>query len=227
MGYTKTIVCFANSRKTGGSCVAGKEWQNGLFGPWVRPVSHRPGQELSFMEQFCQHHDRPLPLDILTVPCLGAEPLPHQAENYRIDNKSRWIHHAKISWAHIKQGLDQPETLWALGESSYGKIHDRISVKQPCTGVSLYLIATEQITLSVAPRSRYPNAKRMMVGHFNYRAHDYVLDVTDPVMEGLYLSRPDGRYTISAPLLCISLGHAWEGYYYKLIAAILYQERFA
>ncbi|MBF0162542.1 MAG: hypothetical protein HQL88_09660 [Magnetococcales bacterium] len=227
MGYQKTIVCLANSRKTGGTCVAGKEWHNGQFGPWVRPVSHRPSQELSFMEQCCQHHDRPLPLDIVTIPCLDAEPLPHQPENHRIDHRRRWQLQAKMAWSQLREGLDQPESLWGVGESSRGKSHDRLAVQQAPLAASLYLIATERISLAVAPRSGRPDAKRVMVGRFEYRGHPYALDITDPVMEGLYLSRPDGLYTIANPVLCISLGHTWEGYHYKLIAAVLCQERFA
>ena len=30
MKYGKTIVCFANSRKTSGRCIAGKEWHEAL-----------------------------------------------------------------------------------------------------------------------------------------------------------------------------------------------------
>jgi len=39
MKYTRTFVCFANSRKHSGRCVAGKEWLSGRPGEWVRVVS--------------------------------------------------------------------------------------------------------------------------------------------------------------------------------------------
>lgn len=36
---TRRVVCLANSRRTGGRCIAGKELINGQFARWVRPVS--------------------------------------------------------------------------------------------------------------------------------------------------------------------------------------------
>ena len=46
-GYEKTIVCLANSRKPSRRCLAGKTYENGRVGEWVRPVSSRPNQEIS------------------------------------------------------------------------------------------------------------------------------------------------------------------------------------
>ena len=48
----KQIVCFANSRKLGGRCIAGKEWlADGVLGQWIRPVSDREFEEVSAYEQ--------------------------------------------------------------------------------------------------------------------------------------------------------------------------------
>ena len=71
------------------------------------------------------------------------------------------------------------------------------------------------------------DSKRAVRGAFTYRGTTYRLDVTDPVIECDYLARPDGEYQIARPVLCVSLGDPYEGYFYKLIASVLYQERFA
>lgn len=40
-------------------------------------------------------------------------------------------------------------------------------------------------------------------------------------------AEPDGNYLIEQAYLCVSLGDPWEGFCYKLIAAVLFEERFA
>ncbi|MGH8643616.1 MAG: dual OB domain-containing protein [Gammaproteobacteria bacterium] len=46
------------------------------------------------------------------------------------------------------------------------------------------------------------------------------------MVERKYLNQADGQYDILHPVLCISLGDPYQGYFYKLIAAVLYSERF-
>jgi hypothetical protein len=81
--YAKTIVCLANSYKTGGICVAGKEkLGNGAFGHWIRPVSDRPGAELSRTECANSNYGAPKLLDVIAVPLLKPVPHGHQIENH-------------------------------------------------------------------------------------------------------------------------------------------------
>jgi hypothetical protein len=82
MSYVKTIVCFANSRKTAGRCIAGKAWQDGKPGEWVRPVSSRSTHEVSEEERRYENGQDPQLLDILRVPCDAHQPLSHQRENH-------------------------------------------------------------------------------------------------------------------------------------------------
>ena len=72
----------------------------------------------------------------------------------------------------------------------------------------------------------YPDSKRAVRGEFTYRNVNYRIDVTDPFIESHYLQQSDGQYDIAHPVLCLSLGDPFQGYYYKLIAAVLYPERF-
>lgn len=47
----KRLVCLANSRKSGGRCIAGRELLAGNVGEWIRPVSGREHEEVSARER--------------------------------------------------------------------------------------------------------------------------------------------------------------------------------
>jgi hypothetical protein len=67
----------------------------------------------------------------------------------------------------------------------------------------------------------FGNGKRKVRGHFTFDRVKYTLAVTDPVVERKYLAGPDGEFTVGPATLCISLGEPWNGYAYKLIAAVI------
>ena len=119
-----------------------------------------------------------------------------------------------------------------MGEGSYAGLNNRIAVGQE-NGASLYLVAVERMQLIVGPKAPQYSAKRSVQGEFAYSGTTYRLDVTDPVIERNYLAQADGHYEIMQPVLCVSLGDphqatgVTQGYFYKLIAAVLYRERFS
>lgn len=226
MKYTKTMVCFANSRKTAGRCIAGKEWQDGKPGEWVRPISERPTHELSEEERRYEDGGDPQLLDLLQIPCESPQPLPHQRENHLIDPEDHWVRQSRLSWDDVQGWLDNPQTLWNLGQNSYSGLNNRVPAGQ-ADGTSLYLISVERLQLLVGRKApEYPDSKRAVRGEFAYRGATYRMDVTDPVVEQSYLKQADGQYDIPHPVLCVSLSDLYEGYFYKLIAAVLYSERF-
>ena len=51
----------------------------------------------------------------------------------------------------------------------------------------------------------------------------YRLRVTDAVYESRYRAMDKGHYDIGGCCFCVSLGEPFEGYAYKLIAAIIEQ----
>ena len=50
---------------------------------------------------------------------------------------------------------------------------------------------------------------------------NYSLTVTDCIVEAQYLKMPDGLYPIGNALLCISLSEPFNGYTFKLAAAVI------
>ncbi len=225
MNYGKTIVCFANSRKTSGRCIAGKEWQGGTAGEWVRPVSTRSTHEISEEERRYENGRDTQLLDIVLVPCESYRPLPHQRENHVIDPGYYWALQGTLAWKDIFGWLDHPDTLWGAGESSYAGLNNRVATGHE-EGSSLYLILVERLRLLVGRKApEYPDSKRAVRGEFSYQGLTYRMDVTDPAIEREYLGQVDGQYDIAKPVLCVSLGDWYKGYYYKLVAAILHAER--
>ena len=224
MPYSRTFVCFANSRKTSGRCVAGKELINGQPAGWIRPVSSRPTHEISIDERRYQDGRDPDLLHVVSVQFLAAQALPHQPENHLIDDGYYWSQQGTLDFRNIDPWLDTPTTLWDAGYSGYAFTNNRVpdTVASPA---SLYLIRVPSLTLVVGAKSAdYP--KRIVRGEFTHGRWPYCLAVTDPHVEAAYLARPDGRYTLDEPVLAVSLGDPFQGYFYKLIAAVLYDGRF-
>jgi hypothetical protein len=71
--YTKTIICFANSRKLSGHCVAGRETAHPHS--WIRPVGSSPTGELSQRDEAFQDGRELSLLDVVEISM--SEPRPH------------------------------------------------------------------------------------------------------------------------------------------------------
>jgi len=133
----------------------------------------------------------------------------------------------QLAWSELANCIDQPEQLWLPRFSSSSGRNNRVP-DSAVKGDSLYLIKVDTLQLLIGlkiPQS--PSSKRTVRGEFSYRGLSYIMDVTDPVIERKWLQQPDGHYVLSDVYLCVSLGDPWAGFCYKLIAAVLYEERFA
>lgn len=128
MSGSKTIVCLANSRKPplGGKCIAGKEWADGAFGGWVRPVSARPTHEISDEERSYEDGVYPQLLDVIEIPMRARSPIYHQRENIIIDQDYYWEKVGRVGWADLRPALDHPPGLWANGDSTFHGSNDRV-----------------------------------------------------------------------------------------------------
>ena len=228
--YTVKIVCLANSRKTSGRCIAGKEIDEmGTTGQWIRPVSPRPTHEISELDMLCPDGETAKLLDILEIPCVEPVPQGHQPENVLIDARFFWQRQNPVNWQALHQMLDEPASLWTNGFSTRQGHNNRIpkSLLDSQQG-SLRLIALDQVVLQAGPRApKFGDMKQVVRASFNYLGDRYCLDVTDPVIESYFLKAGSVEHALDTTLACISLTEPWEGYVYKLVASIITPKRAA
>lgn len=222
--YTKRFVCLANSRKTTGRCIAGKEvFPNGAFGPWIRPVSSRQTQELKDRERKLQRGGDPSLLDILEVGL--KEPLPHahQSEDHLIDERYQWIRRGFCSWNQLRVAVDVVESLWDTGNSSRYGLNDRISGPAAMHFQnSLVLINPQDFRVEVATEPTEFSERHRARAHFTFRRQEYRFSITDPIAEQHYFPKGNGEYPLENVLLCVSLGEPHtDGNCYKFCAGVL------
>lgn len=228
MGYSKKIVCLANSRKTSGRCIAGKELLDGNYNEWIRPISERIDGEISEDERRFKDGKRPQVLDIITIPFIENRPHNYQQENHLIDDKYYWEKKGALSWSELQNVVDTvSDALWLNGDPSYNGINDRIpESKANSLRSSLLLIQPDTLTISVEIEgAEFNNGKRKVRAIFTLNNHKYKLVVTDPRIESHFLEKKDNQYKLNAEkaYMCISIGEPYHDYCYKLVASIIYQ----
>ena len=228
--YIVTIICLANSRKPGGRCVAGKGIQHSRFGEWIRPVSARPGGELSHLDRQFSGGIEPSLLDVIAIPMQGKASHAYQVENHTIDDQIYWQHVRKSSFTEARSALDAPQPdLWGTSfGSSYSGINDRVPESiAPSFSYSLQLIEVHDLRIQVSAEGvSFGNMKRRVRGYFSYSHNHYALSITDPFVEAEYLAMQDGTYIVGQALLCVSLGELHQTsngvFAYKLIAGVIF-----
>lgn len=222
----KTFVVLAASRKYGGYCIAGKEWSDGKIGPWVRPVSRRTNGELAQEDIRMNNKELPCLMDIVEVETQGAASHAYQKENFFAAEKQTWMWQWKLPDAALTKLLDYPDGLWVEGFSSTSGLNDRIPEKIVVESAipSLYLIRPENFTILVTD-DLY--GRKKVNARFTYREVPYLLSVTDMVVEREYLMKPQGEYPQNSQnfYLTISLGEPFNGFCYKLVAAVMMQNK--
>ena len=223
MAITKRIVCLANSRKLNGRCIAGRELVSGSPGAWIRPVSEREKQEVSEYERQYEDGSDPKLLDVIDIPFLEHRPGEYQPENWLLDPKVYWSKVDKFSWGELELFLDSEGSLWQNGFHTYNGMNDKIPLEEAQKETSsLKLIHVDKVHLNVfVPGEIFGNSKRRVQAQFHFSESEYALWVTDPDIERYYLARADGDYELSECYLTVSLGEPYDGYCYKLVAAII------
>lgn len=218
----KTFVCLANSRKNSGRCIAGKFIDDDQ---WIRPISSRATEEIAEIEMRYQNGINPKLLDIIKLELVQHKPSQFQIENYLIDSKYYWEKIGELSTADLSEKCNSNTDIWPNLLSSYQGINDRILPSSlSANPYSLILIQLENSKIIVRTEgAEFNNPKRKVRFHFNIDGKNYLLPVTDPEIERIYLGKPDAEYPITTlhyVTISIGLPHS-DGYCYIFAAGII------
>ena len=220
---TKRMVCLASSLKRGGLCIAGRELAGTGPGTWTRPVSARPGAELTYLKYRYESGFGPKPLDIVDVPVLKADRRGHQVENVLIDGSRRWTARGRLPFMRVAGLAEEPASLWTNSESTSRGCFNCVSVAEAARfDWSLCLIQVRDLWIE----SRRPGrGEKVLRACFRYHGIAYKLSVTDPVVRERFDLEPPGVYQIGnrEKYLCVSLSEVFEGdgRCHKVVAAII------
>ena len=214
----KRIVCLANSYKHSGRCIAGKEvLPDGQFGDWIRPISARDTEEVSKCESQFADGGYPRLIDVIDIPVIEARPTGHQSENWLLDSARRWQFVSRVHPSGLARLTDPPARLWMKGyctkEGRNDYVPEYIASK---SRDSLRLMWTDNLKLFAS------DTGKSLQGRFLYRGVNYWLRVTDPIAVARYRGIPKGEeYPIGGRYVTVSLGGSFNGWCFKLIAAII------
>lgn len=227
----KRILILANSVKNGQHCIAGRELieRDGAlsFGEWIRPVSRHGEGELSESDCRFPGGRSPKVFDVVDIPLEEQENSRSQPENWFIDPGQAW---RQIVSEHKlpRLRIDGPSDLWR----EVGGRQDRISpegLAGVSSGHSLYLIRAKQFRIQLGWRDGDGKPRKRRRGVFWYNARRYEFSITDPVMDRYYDPYPKPADEVREVkldcgddcVLCVSLTPVFEGYHYKVIAAVV------
>lgn len=227
----RVILCLANSRKHLERCVAGREWANGGYQGWVRPISARDGHGVSFAERQLPDLSEPKVGDFIDLGLLGHQPTDCHVENWLLDPQSQWTKLGAANWAHMLTLAETPQTLWANSyPDTYHGINDQMSQALAYAQTSsLALIHATDLVLKVfQPQANFGNPAKKVQAKFSHNGTNYWLMVSDPVYEVPYAAQPMGEYPIGECLLTVSLTelYAKTNTVLKVVAAIIQPQNF-
>ena len=229
--YKKTIICLANSRKPAGRCIAGKEFEGQVAGKWLRPVSTRPTHEVTERERRYGNGAVAQLLDIMKVPLSRADPFDHQVENHVLDGMCCWAKTGTGNWNHVISCIDSFDpAFWGNSQSTWNGQNDKVAVVNVIkAGSSLKLIRVCDLEVVVHVENGYQGSpgRRRVRGRFSFNSNPYLMSISDPEIEELYLLKGDGTYFLGDAALCVSLVEVYHGFAFRVIASLITQQRCA
>ena len=225
----KYFICLANSYKHGGRCIAGIEVIPGLDGQltivrhnngrprWIRPVSMADNGEIPVsLAQSVKLLSLVKLIDVVPCPdkahtedvhCSRIECCPNGSE-YKDDFMSQLVDPVHQSVFYFR-GKAIPATM--INRLDY----------------SLMLIRPEKASAYI-DEDREKSKYRMK---FTYYGSNYDFPITDPCFLEKFKKNPQRYIDLHGVYLTLSLGLEFEGFHFKLVAAViqtdkhLYQEK--
>ena len=215
------MLCLANSIKHEQRCLAGVRLDTG---GWIRPVSSWEGGAL-FEDQYTTKCGTIVePLDSVRVCFEEYVPLYHQPEN--------WLVAEDGSWELLSSELDTRQQLVLnIALQREGKIfsternsRSKVDLKDSLSTRSLTLIRPQNPQFYVKSGETGSDQPRV---EFDFDGYQYDFPITDPAWRRQ--TQKDGVETLPSVdeldndqdvLFTISLGEAYEGRCYKIVAAI-------
>ena len=215
----KYFICLANSYKYGGRCIAGIEvvpQSDGSLGivrhddgrpRWIRPVSMSANGEIPnhLVESF---------KIFSLVKLTDVEPCPDNAHTEDVHCTRMEICPFELSPTKdfLNQLIDTQHqaVFYFRGKSIPTTIIDRLDY-------SLMLIHPDN-ACAYCDEGRENSKYRMK---FTYNGSNYDFPITDPVFLEQFKKSPDSYADLDGVYLVLSLGIAFEGFHYKLVATVL------
>jgi hypothetical protein len=217
------LVVLANSRKSGGFCMAGKVLEeNGRVAGWVRPVSSVVERGLPLSRIMCSDGLPAHILDVVAQDWGPNMPILHQSEN-RMMGPSTLSRCGRVSWSDLATLADNSSSpLWLDGYSSSAGRNDRVPsghLKQ--LPGSLKLLAIDHLVLS---RNIGFEGKTKHRAEFCVDGRSYNLALTDTVAT-TWLGQCQ-RLELPGSYVCVSLAVPFnDGFAYKVAATIITMQR--
>ena len=156
---------------------------------------------------------------MVDISLVRPEPEACQTENHVIDDTEYWVKVGRLDPALLRAAARTEPPLWLDGCHSFSGTNDRIPVEQADQlSTSLDLVYVSDPKIHVAQGK----TKRQVRVDFRLGSTSYNLVVTDTKVETKYLAGANATHTLEGGyLFCVSIGEPFEGYRYKLAAAVI------
>lgn len=217
------MICFANSRKLSGRCVAGIAI-SGFVRGWIRPVSALVHGELTHEFLYGSPPREVKLLDVIELSVLQPRRLGCHSEDFVVDSTVPWKVIGSISLSEAAGFAENhPPILWVNGNHTSNGFNDQIAESEAAAlPNSLRLIAPKHLYIRSEIDAR--NGHMRVRGEFRLEEQRYLLWITDPRIEREFSRKPpESHRLVKEPLLCISIGEVFDktGSCYKLIAGVI------
>lgn len=232
----KYFICLANSYKHGNRCVAGIEIgvdKNGNLvvarhsdgrPRWIRPVTRKQSDN-----ELWEKHNTPIdgavPVNIATqIPILSivkvhdVEPCPekpHCEDVYYSKMECRW-YKSDVVFDLLKQCVDSvhQNVFYSNGRALQKPLAEQLDY-------SLMLVHIDD-AVAYIDKSREKSKNRL---RFSYYRTEYEFPITDPELIKRLSVASDNKITLQDVYLTLSLGLEFEGFFFKLVAAVIDSSR--